>query len=246
MSEKEILKKIREILEEEIEKETEFFRFSEQNRELFGKVVDFREIETDWGKREVVDIETEDGEVVSVLLGNIVLRNLFQRHKPKRGDYVLIRYVGWVEKEDGTGYKNFKMRVFRKEDVDKLIGEERAREVEELRPREVEKPKAIEKLREIGKPKVVKIEERVKEVEIPREELERIKDFVRDLMKYYTSISVDDLKLFIYKAGYEIDESKIPFDKLLEYCGLVRVGDRVMRVSDAERFKRASEKIPRH
>jgi len=227
MSAEEILKKIKEVLEKKIEEQPEFFRFSEENPELFGKIVGYRSIETDWGERRVVDIETEDGRIVSVLLAHKVLVRLFERLKPKEGDWVLIRYIGLVEREDGTQYRNYKMAVLRAEEVKSL---------EELRvPRvAVKKEEKVEKL-------VEKPVEKTKEykVKISEEEFKRIKDYVRELFRYYSSMSVDELKTLVYKAGFKISEEDLPFEALLEACKLTIVGDRVMKKSDAEQLKRS-------
>lgn len=86
----------------------------ELERELVGVVVDVKEaVPTSYGPVPVVTIRKPDGVEVSVWLMHAVLRRAFQREGVDRGEVVLIRYIGKVERDGGNPYDDYVLVVDR-------------------------------------------------------------------------------------------------------------------------------------
>ena len=80
---------------------------------LMGLVIDRRRDETALGNEvDVLVIETEDDTTVAVWCSAIVLMRLIDKHDPKIGDVVGIRYLGLrVSNKSGRDYKNYCLAV---------------------------------------------------------------------------------------------------------------------------------------
>ena len=89
--------------------------------ELFGEIIGVNEAApTKFGSSPVVTIRKPDGEHVSLWLLHTVLRREFERHEPKIGELVLVRYQGRVTPGgDGNDYESYAVLLDRTQlDVD--------------------------------------------------------------------------------------------------------------------------------
>ena len=83
---------------------------------LVGRLIAYRSVLVDGHRRQLAMIEDErSGEGIAVWLSNVMLRNLFEEHKPQPGDRIGLKRFPDVQSGGamGTGYKQYGMRVVR-------------------------------------------------------------------------------------------------------------------------------------
>jgi hypothetical protein len=91
---------------------------------LVGFIEDYDVGHTPYGEVRTVMVAAEEtGEKVSIWLSSTVLLNLFDRHKPRPGERIGLKYLG---KDAEKGYHRYRLLVDRPEAVDfsPLGGEE--------------------------------------------------------------------------------------------------------------------------
>ena len=122
-------KKIKEILKKKVEEVSPppglppFFFFENEGDELFGRVLGIRSIETRFGKRLAVDVEREDGDVVTLLVVHQTLVNLWKEADPKEGDWIYIVYDGMRESGFGRKYHVYRLAKMDRKEAEKYMGE---------------------------------------------------------------------------------------------------------------------------
>lgn len=77
---------------------------------LVGVVVEYDQGHTAYGPVRTVIIAGEDGRRVSLWLSSTVLLQLFQRHQPKPGERIGLKYLG---KDPDKGYHRYRLLVDR-------------------------------------------------------------------------------------------------------------------------------------
>ena len=83
---------------------------------LVGEIENYDAGFTPYGEVRTVIVKREDtGERVSVWLSSTVLLGLFNRHKPKRGERIGLKYLG---KDPHKGYHRYQLLVDREEPLD--------------------------------------------------------------------------------------------------------------------------------
>ena len=199
-----------------------WFNFEEKGQKLLGKVISFREHPIN-SKTRVATIRTLEGNEYSVSL-LAVLERLFTDQEVKVGDYVYIVYEGMGKSSRGRRVKLFSLAKMTAEEAEEIIKKAPPKPKEQPKP--TEESEAEEKAEE--KPEEKPSEKPRKELEIPEEKANEIREFFSRLFEFYDEgLTPEQLKERIERRFPEVTPEDV-----LEICDFLEFDE------ESKRFKK--------
>jgi len=200
------MEELERVTKERLVKGTEFpsrFNFEEKGQKLLGKIISYRNHPMN-PKTRVATVRTLDGKEYSVTLSS-VLERLFVDQNVQVDDYIYVVYEGVGKSKVGRRVKLFSLAKMTSDEAEKIV----------------------QKIPEPAKAKP----EVIKPPEVPKEEVEEIREFFSRLLEFY------DEGLTREQIMERIDKKfpKISIDRVLEIC------DFMMYDSENKVFKKKKE-----